>query len=546
MAAPQAVDLLRQIPLLRSLSEEELQSIAGSLRVRHLSTDETLFETGTPAEALYLLASGTLEISQPSPEAGSVPVPLGSLHPGDMLGVHEVLDLASFDYACRATAPCEVFLWRRNLLRTFLDAHNGLEAEFRYSGQVAHQALRLRPEWLRTDERALAAGRRHPYAFWRSLLLPLLLQFVLVTVLAVALGVGFAWGGCGASALAILAAASLGWKWIDWRNDYFVLTNQRVIWLEKVVALYDSRVEAPLHTILSLNIKSSVAGRWLGFGDLIIRTYTGQVTLPSVARPDLLALLLEDGWRRQREHQVRQEREAMARSLQAHAEQQATPSTASALLSGAASQRAARAVGLDRWSLEMRFVDGEVITYRKHWAVLLRQLFWPGLLLVLSLGLVILRLAGAWAFLPSAITYLILGGLMVASIVWWLYEFMDWTNDVYQISSTHILSIHKKPLGDEERQVAALDNILGTEVDRKGLIGQLLNFGNVTVNVGSTQLDFEGVFNPVSAQQDIVRAQEALIQRKRGVELGQRRDEMVELIHLYDRRKSSGGDTTGA
>jgi len=31
------------------------------------------------------------------------------------------------------------------------------------------------------------------------------------------------------------------WNAIDWSNDYYIVTNQRVIWLEKVVGLYDSR-----------------------------------------------------------------------------------------------------------------------------------------------------------------------------------------------------------------------------------------------------------------------------------------------------------------
>lgn len=540
MAAPQAVHLLRTLPLLRSLSEQELQSVAGSLRVRHLSPGELLFDVGAPAEALCLVASGSLEILGPSStEQTGTPASPGSLQTGDLLGAHQVLDRLPFPYACRASAPAEVYLWRHNLLRAFLEAHPGLEAELLFAGRVEDRARRLSIGWLRADERALATERRHPYAFWRSLVLPMTLLLSLVFVLAVALGLEAAWAGWGTAALALLVIGSIVWKWFDWRNDSYVLTNQRIVWMEKVVALYDSRVEAPLHTILSLNTHSTVAGRWFGFGDLVIRTYTGQVTLPSVAHPELLALMLEDGWRRQREQQLQLERQAMARSLQTRAEAQSSPAPAPGLISGAATQRAAHAVGLDRWSLEMRFVDGDVITYRKHWAGLLRDLLWPGTLLVLSLGLVGLSLAGAWAFLPAGLTFLGLGGLVIAALGWGLYEFADWTNEVYQISSTHILSIHKKPLGDEERQVAALDNILGTEVDRKGLLGQLLNFGNVVANVGSTQLTFEGVFHPVGAQQDIVRAQEALIQRKRGLELGQRRDEMVELMHLYDQRKSS-------
>ena len=545
MAAPQAVHLLRQLPLLRGLSEEELQAIAGSLRVRQLSAGEVLAAAGDPVEALYLVLQGRLEVLPIDTAAEQAASPVITLQAGDLIGTEQVLDHLPLPFTCRAATPAEVCLWRRNLLAAFLDAHPDIETELRFMGRVEENARRLQVDWLRPDERPVAAARRHPYAFWRSLVLPLVLLLVLFFVLVVALGLGATWAGWGTGGLALLALAAIAWKWIDWRNDGYVLTNQRVVWLEKVVALYDSRVEAPLHTLLALDIHSTVAGRWFGFGDLIIRTYTGQVTLPSVARPQILALMLEDGWRRQRDHQVQAEREAMARSLQAGPEDKGRPPSSAHLVAGSAGQRAAHAVGLDRWSLEMRFVEGDVITYRKHWAVLLQDLFWPATLLVLSLGLIGLRAAGAWSFLPTGPTLLVLGALCIAAIAWAVYEFADWTNDIYQVSASHILSIHKKPLGDEERQVAALDNILGTEVDRKGVIGQLLNFGNVKVNVGSTQLTFEGVFHPIGAQQDIVRAQEALIQRKRGVELGQRLDEMIELIHLYDQRKSTHGDLPG-
>jgi len=39
----------------------------------------------------------------------------------------------------------------------------------------------------------------------------------------------------------------------------------------------------------------------------------------------------------------------------------------------------------------------------------------------------------------------------------------------------------------------------------------------------------------VGVQQDIVRAQEAILARKRDGESGQRREEMVELLRLYEK-----------
>jgi hypothetical protein len=114
-----------------------------------------------------------------------------------------------------------------------------------------------------------------------------------------------------------------------------------------------------------------------------------------------------------------------------------------------------------------------------------------------------------------------------------VYEYADWANDLYQITPTHIVDLHKKPLGREVRKLAPLENILGTEVDRRGLIGVLLNFGNVIAVVGTSQFLFEGILNPSAVQQDVVRAQEALLERKRSAERKRRQDEMVEWLTAY-------------
>jgi hypothetical protein len=123
-------------------------------------------------------------------------------------------------------------------------------------------------------------------------------------------------------------------------------------------------------------------------------------------------------------------------------------------------------------------------------------------------------------------------GLLLAGS-WWAYQFADWANDIYQISPTHILDVYRRPLGRELRRAAPLENILSTEVDRRGLIGLLLDFGDVRVNIGAEQLDFEGVFHPGAVQQDIVRAQEAFLAGQRVANERERRDEMVEWLGAY-------------
>ena len=86
---------------------------------------------------------------------------------------------------------------------------------------------------------------------------------------------------------------------------------------------------------------------------------------------------------------------------------------------------------------------------------------------------------------------------------WWLYQYIDWHNDVYLITSDQVVDVNKKPLGHEDRQAAPLKNILGIEYKRLGIIGLLLNFGTVFIRVGDRQLTFDQVFNPSEVQREL-------------------------------------------
>jgi hypothetical protein len=88
--------------------------------------------------------------------------------------------------------------------------------------------------------------------------------------------------------------------------------------------------------------------------------------------------------------------------------------------------------------------------------------------------------------------------------------------------------------------VAPIENILGTEVDRKGVFGLLFNFGDVVANVGIAQFVFRGVYDPVTVQQDIVHAQEALMLRKAEQDRSKRQSEMVELFDIYHDKYTQG------
>jgi len=180
-----------------------------------------------------------------------------------------------------------------------------------------------------------------------------------------------------------------------------------------------------------------------------------------------------------------------------------------------------------------------VITYRKHWAVLMREISLPSILILLVVGFLGARLGGLLKFSTVGNLLLMSGVALLPLVLWWTYRYVDWANDIYQITADQIVDINRKPLARELRKVAPLENILGTEVDRKGIVGILLNYGDVITNIGTAQFVFEGVYDPIGVQQDIVHAQEAYLQRKSERDQRQRQDEMVELLDIYHERYTS-------
>jgi hypothetical protein len=173
---------------------------------------------------------------------------------------------------------------------------------------------------------------------------------------------------------------------------------------------------------------------------------------------------------------------------------------------------------------------GSVI-YRKHWIVLGRQIWLPSLI---GLALIIWLFYSLFIFKPVSSTFAtVLFIFFVGVFMWWLYQVMDWSNDIFQVTSDQILDIDKTPFGRMQKNVAPLDNILSTEARREGLWQNLLNFGNVYISVGGSQMVFEDVMDPASVQQDIDRRRVARRNKQEVDRVTAERDRMAEFFALY-------------
>jgi len=535
----QLIDLLRNVHFLREVDEIELQALGAILEQKDCAQGEDIVRQGTRAEALYFIARGEVDVIQKQAEGAERF--LATLEPGDTFGEMELVFRQPRAATVRATQPTTIYRWNRAAVSEFMKAHPQALADLKFAAKCRRLAQRIRFRWLADDEVIYGLARKHSVLLYEGLTLPLFMLIGAAALFWWGLAEGgpiFTWG---ASGIALVGLALCIWRWVDWGNDYYIVTNRRAVWLEKIIGVYDSRVEAPLHMVLSVSVSTDVLGRMFGYGDVLIRTYTGRVLFRNVENPKAMAAMVDEHWQRVRTKKEDTDRESLEHIVRHRLEpesdlQMIEEPEADKLV---AEEQPDRRAGFGRFSFKVRFEEKGVITYRKHWAVLMREISLPSILILLVVGFLGARLGGLLKFSTVGNLLLMSGVALLPLVLWWTYRYVDWANDIYQITADQIVDINRKPLARELRKVAPLENILGTEVDRKGIVGILLNYGDVITNIGTAQFVFEGVYDPIGVQQDIVHAQEAYLQRKSERDQRQRQDEMVELLDIYHERYTS-------
>jgi hypothetical protein len=123
--------------------------------------------------------------------------------------------------------------------------------------------------------------------------------------------------------------------------------------------------------------------------------------------------------------------------------------------------------------------------------------------------------------------------VLVPLFGWLIYEVIDWSNDQYQVTPEQIVDLDKKPLGTQSRNAAQLENILGTEYQRIGILGEIFNYGTVYITVGGSKMAFENVVDPASVQSDIDRRREANQAKQAAAKAAAERERMAEWLATY-------------
>ncbi len=545
---PARLAFLNRIHLFHDLAEGELLAIAEKLIEVPYPAGNVIFEQGKWPENFYLIYAGEVRIvrRQDRKEAQ-----LAQLVKDDYFGEMGLIAKRPHSGDAIALTDITLLVLSREDFYNFYKKIPQLRLNFDLAIKSRQLARKLQFEWLRPEEVIYFLARKHPVILYQKLVLPVFLLFVPIFLF-------YAWFAMARSAVVIAAALAslifialwIVWYVLDWENDYYIVTNQRVVWLEKVIGIYESRQESPLNTVLSVAVETTQLGRILDYGDVIVRTWVGKIPFNEVSHPEQAQDMIEEYWERTKEQAVGMEKEAMKNAIRRRlgipVPEKSKPA---AVVPVPNPPHPKKKPGLLRrigsGTLKLRYESGESVYYRKHWFVLIRQaaipiagivaaiviFFWRMFRLAQSAEEAFIRFAnGTLSVDPVALAILL---SLVPLTGWLIYEIMDWSNDQFLVTPEQIVDLDRKPFGTQTRNAAQLENILGTEYQRIGILGEIFNYGTVYITVGGSRLAFENVIDPASVQSDIDRRREARQSRQAAAKVAAERERMAEWLATY-------------
>jgi membrane protein YdbS with pleckstrin-like domain len=548
---------LRESTLFAQLTDDEFKLVTELLRTEQVSQGALLIEQGGLNTNLYILRRGRAAVRVVG--LNDVEQIVGFINVGGVFNEYAFLTGFRNTQTVEALEPLTLWYIRRDEFQELLDEYPELESHLVYpppsDPSLPQQPRQVRTySWQRPGEMVLLYRKKHIWVFL-STLWPLLFVFVLAAILlppvngqSSPLAAGILTG------VAVISLIYVVLRFVDWQNDYYAITDLRVLRRERVLLIYDEQDEVPLSKIQDVAItRPNLFSLLFDFGDVTIDAVgaRSRVRFRNVPRPDEIGELIFQLLKRSRVESHATQRA----KIRAELRQELGLGSGS---SGAAPQarrintypqikirvqRYRDSVRALRNTLlpHMRLEQAGTVTYRKHWLRLLETIAAPtliGLLYGLFLFFVMNfapDLKPVVFGFPFGIVTVLIGA---ALLFWWVYRYEDWRNDIYIVTSERIIDIDRSPFGlrGSQRREAKLSAVQNVTYKTTGFIDMLVNMGDVVIQTagGEGKLTFERVYDPRRVQRDIVDRIERFEANTRERQSAERRQEMTEWLGIYD------------
>ncbi|MEZ4516116.1 MAG: cyclic nucleotide-binding domain-containing protein [Chloroflexota bacterium] len=344
------------------------------------------------------------------------------------------------------------------------------------------------------------------------------------------------------SLLLLVGLAMIVFRWLDWRNDYFVITNKHLLHREFNLRSFQiNLVKIPVGQVQTVEIdKPSFINNLFDIGSARVTTASnvGMVMFDHIDDPILVKQTLDRLSGRVRTLNAAQEFQVMRQSLEDHFEidpqlREVVADSEEPDEAPAPTNSRRGLFGLIHRLYGWRVIEGNVITYRKSIFVLLRLVLWPvlGFIALVLIGWILIKIG-----FPSTIVILIMAFLILIDFAGMVWQVEDWRNDTFQVTDRAVLDIDRRPFGfGETRKQAAISNIQNVTAERPGFFPTIFNYGNVKIDTAGAQADimFDHVPNPSVIQSDIFERLDNFRNMQRVRDGRARRQEYAILLDVY-------------
>ena len=423
------------------------------------------------------------------------------------------------------------------------DIHYGLsEAAWREAQKVkSHRRVRASSAAaLLPEERLEFFARRSHWLLAGRLVMPILLMLLAIIVaiiMPIDTGLQRALKIGAPVVLTLIGGVWVALRVIDWRGDYFIITNRHLTHHEFELRRFRVRlVKIPIGQVQTVEVlKPSLLANAFNVGSARVTTaaVTGNVLFDYIDNPLKVKDVLERLTGLYRSVESAQTQAMMRQSLEKHFGMDAPIKPQDETAPPPRVRRPESLLTRLRLRYGWRVVEGNTITYRKSIFVLIKRIAVPLVVLIglaVFVGLALYLDVTPWVI---ALVVTIVGFGDALGLIW---QVEDWRNDIFQLTDRFIIDIDRVPFGfGESRKQAAISNVQNVDATRPGFFPTLFNYGFVSIDTAGAKSDivFDYVPNPELIQSDIFQRLDDFRRQQRINEGSARRQEYALLIDVY-------------
>lgn len=527
--------VLQNIPIFARLSGQHLRLIGQALTIHSYRAGEDIFVQGQSADGLLILLSGAAILFQSHADGGQVP--LATVEPNQFFNQEALFSDLAQSATLRASQNVTVAKLGKDAFDALLKRHSELGAAIGLNKEGAGSAINPRFAEQRDDEEVLIETRRHYWAFLRTAWIPLL---IMPAMWAAALILG-----AGALSLLIVVlslifpGAALIYFLAEWRNDSVIVTDQRIIRVERtILAMHRQITQVGLESVQEINFEIppyDPFARLFRYGSVIIKTAgsQGNLELDLIPRPEQFQkLIIEDrqyfeSRKAQRHHaMVRDELQRWMAGENPELEKESSSASADA---SAPPKPLAGTNGYFSTRIEMS--NGDIV-YRKHISVWAQHTFIPVLIALLAVTGLLLTFTVLSPDLRAVTFPLSMLAFLIGAVMYYWLDW-DWRNDIYIISDDTITLVHKRPFFLQNlRDQVLVERIDNVESVTTGFFAAIMKYGDVRMSlIGADEHKlFHKVSHPQLIQQEISRRQHLKEERRARYDAMQQRQILGEYL----------------